>query len=110
MRTYRGYILQLLNPKSFDKMGLPEDHSMRKGVEISNPLSEEHSVMRTSLIPNLLEIAQRNVSRKVLDLSIFEFGRVFHPGEETGSLLKALFCRGWLWAACSGLEVGQRRI
>ena len=95
-----------LNPKSFDKMGLPEDHSMRKGVEISNPLSEEHSVMRTSLIPNLLEIAQRNVSRKVLDLSIFEFGRVFHPGEETGEpiespvlsgLVMGSMFGGWKW-------------
>lgn len=96
-----------MNPKSFDKLALPAGDPLRKTVVIANPLSEENSVMRTSLVPNLLEIAQRNVSRKVLNLSIFEFGRVFLPAEGGGKPLERPVlaglaiggtAKGWKWA------------
>jgi len=95
-----------MNPRSYDKWGIPEGDPLRNAVVISNPLSEEHSVMRTSLIPNLLEIAERNVSHKVEDLSIFEYGRVFTPDPEgkkpverpvLAALVMGSLDSGWNW-------------
>ena len=53
----------------------------RKGraLRIQNPLSEDQAVMRTTLVPGLLQTVRSNFYRKNLDLKLFELGRVFFP-------------------------------
>ncbi len=51
-------------------------------VPLAMPMSEERSVLRTSLLPMLLESSTYNRNRKNADLSLFEIGRVFHSNEE----------------------------
>jgi phenylalanyl-tRNA synthetase beta chain len=46
-------------------------------LPMANPLSEDQSVMRTTLVPGLLEVARHNVARDMQDLKLFETGRVF---------------------------------
>ena len=46
-------------------------------VPLSNPLSSDMDVLRPSLIPGLLDALRHNVSRKNMDLALFEVGRVF---------------------------------
>ena len=46
-------------------------------VEILNPLTEDQSVMRTTLIPGLLATAQRNVAQQIKNLKFFEIGKIF---------------------------------
>jgi phenylalanyl-tRNA synthetase beta chain len=46
---------------------------------LMNPLTEDISHMRTSLLPGLLAAARRNVSFRNEDLRLFELGRVFEP-------------------------------
>ncbi len=48
-------------------------------VKLINPISEEMSVMRTSLLPGLLNSARFNVSRRVEEIRLYEVGRVFLP-------------------------------
>jgi phenylalanyl-tRNA synthetase beta chain len=48
-------------------------------IKLANPLDSEAAYMRTSLIPGLLGIARRNLSRGLTDLAIFEAGQVFLP-------------------------------
>jgi len=48
-------------------------------VKLANPLDAKAAFLRTSLLPGLLEVAHRNVSRGLTDLSIFELGSVFRP-------------------------------
>lgn len=57
-------------------------HSDRS-ITLMNPLREELSVMRTTLIPGLLEVASRNVARRNLDVRLFEIGNVFWSDEKT---------------------------
>ncbi|MBW7956969.1 MAG: phenylalanine--tRNA ligase subunit beta [Deltaproteobacteria bacterium] len=52
-----------------------------KGVELLNPLTEEQTVMRTGLIPSLLENMARNLAWKREDLRIFEIAPAFVPGD-----------------------------
>jgi len=65
----------------FDEIKLPEDSDLRDTVKLNNPLSSEHEVMRTTLLPNLLEVLNRNISRNVDEVKIFELGRTFTPQE-----------------------------
>ncbi|QHW33339.1 phenylalanine--tRNA ligase subunit beta [Paenibacillus rhizovicinus] len=52
-------------------------------VRLALPMSEDRSVLRTSLLPQLLETAVYNRNRKNDDAAIFEIGSVFHTDEET---------------------------
>jgi phenylalanyl-tRNA synthetase beta chain len=53
-------------------------------VTLSNPLSEDQSVMRTTLLGSLLGAAQRNLSRGADRVGLFESGRVYLPASEVG--------------------------
>lgn len=46
-------------------------------IELLNPLREELSVMRTTLLPGLLDVVSRNLSRRNTDLSLFEIGNIY---------------------------------
>ena len=70
------------SPDAFDALQLEEDSKYRRVLRIRNPISENQSVMRTTLIPGLLANIQHNLNRRISDLQIFEIGRVFHPKNE----------------------------
>ena len=71
--------LSMLPPKLPDVLGLSPDHLWRRGLVIANPLSEEESVLRTSLIPGLLLAAAKNVARRNTSVALFEIGTAFLP-------------------------------
>lgn len=66
-------------PDAADRLLLPGDDRRRTFVRLANPLVEEHSVMRTTLLPGLLDTLARNVSFRSLDLRLFEFRRIYLP-------------------------------
>jgi phenylalanyl-tRNA synthetase beta chain len=55
--------------------------SAKHSIPLFNPLRDELSVMRTTLVPGLLDVAARNVARRNTDVSIFEIGNTYW-GEE----------------------------
>lgn len=73
-----------MDPAHFDRLELPEGHKWRRAVRIINPLSEEQGVMRTTIIPNLLGVASRNVSRQAEGVAVYELGSVYYPGRSDG--------------------------
>ncbi|HEY6837407.1 MAG TPA: phenylalanine--tRNA ligase subunit beta, partial [Geobacteraceae bacterium] len=83
-------------PDSYDKLLLPADDARRSSVRLLNPLVEEQSVMRTTLLPGLLDTVARNASYRQLNQRIFELRRVYRP--QVGSELPAepLFAAGVL--------------
>ncbi|MFC5469055.1 phenylalanine--tRNA ligase subunit beta [Cohnella suwonensis] len=54
-----------------------------KPIALAMPMSEERSVLRTSLLPSLIEAASYNLTRKNNDLALLEIGNVYHTDEET---------------------------
>jgi phenylalanyl-tRNA synthetase beta chain len=62
-----------------ERLRLSGEDSRRKGVTVANPLSGDHALMRTMLLPGLLATAQRNVSVREERVAVFEVGRVYHP-------------------------------
>jgi len=70
-------------PSSCDRILLPPDDFRRNGVALLNPISDELSVMRTTLLPGLLETAVKNINFRTLDLRIFEMRRIYIPTEKS---------------------------
>lgn len=69
-----------ISPKSLKDLNLtPSKDRRAMALRIHNPLSEDQSVMRTTLIPGLLNVARMNVHRQNVNLKLFELGRVFFP-------------------------------
>jgi phenylalanyl-tRNA synthetase beta chain len=66
-----------ISPDSLRRLRIPAHDSRARMLAIANPLSEDQSVMRTTLMPGILEIARHNVARDMPDLKVFETGRVF---------------------------------
>jgi phenylalanyl-tRNA synthetase beta chain len=64
-------------PLASEILSLPDKDERRNSVKIINPLGEELSAMRTTMIYGLLDTAKRNANNGSLDLKIFEIGRTF---------------------------------
>lgn len=93
-----------MNKKHYDNLLLPEDDVRRNSVKIMNPFSDEQGVVRTMVLPSMIGIAAKNVSRRNLDLSLFEIASGYYPVEgqklpEERPMLTALvsgeFSKGW---------------
>ncbi|MCO8276628.1 phenylalanine--tRNA ligase subunit beta [Actinoplanes sp. TRM 88003] len=67
-------------PAAADQLGYPADDPRRSAVRLTNPLSEQEPLLRTSLLPTLLGTLKRNLGRGHRDLALFETGTVFLPG------------------------------
>jgi phenylalanyl-tRNA synthetase beta chain len=57
----------------------PSAETPAPAIRLANPLDAEAPFLRTSLIPGLLDVARRNLSRGLVDLAVFEVGAVFLP-------------------------------
>ncbi|KPA08814.1 phenylalanyl-tRNA synthetase subunit beta [Candidatus Magnetomorum sp. HK-1] len=62
---------------SADRLSLTSDDRRRQHVELLNPISEDQAVMRTSLVPGMLETVRHNLNQKNIHLKLFESGKVF---------------------------------
>jgi len=81
-------------------------HSSTRVLELENPLSEEASVMRTSLAPGMLDMLAWNLNRDVAEARLFEMGRVYELSGEAHSEPRRA-CMGATAAAVrSSLSVG----
>jgi phenylalanyl-tRNA synthetase beta chain len=67
-----------INPAHLDKVLLPENDVRRSAVEVLNPLSEEQGIMRTTLVPGMLDNALRNHNRRSENILTFEIGKVYY--------------------------------
>jgi phenylalanyl-tRNA synthetase beta chain len=67
-----------------DRLRLPEGDPRRAAIEVENPMSAEHALLRTTLLGSLLDVARRNVAHGTPDVAIFESGAVFLPAAAGG--------------------------
>ncbi len=71
--------------KHAEMMNISANDKRFEPVRLLNPLSEDQSVMRTMLLPGLLENVKRNINHQRTAIKMFEIGKVFTP---TGSNLQ----------------------
>ncbi len=73
--------------------------SIPNSIKLTNPISSDLSVMRSSILPNLINAAVRNAARGILDTAIFEVGPQFagdQPADQT--------------TAASGIRTGNNMV
>ncbi len=71
-------------PGEAESLRIAEPDPRARAVRLSNPLSEDQSVMRTILLGSLLGAAGRNRSRGADRIALFESGRVYLPSGDFG--------------------------
>jgi len=76
---YEAINYSFVAPQHWDLLGLAADDARRQAVHLLNPLAEDQSVLRTTLLPGLLENLRRNANHQSNDVRIFEIGKVFQP-------------------------------
>ncbi len=67
-----------INENSCDRLNLAEDDNRRRAETILNPISDQMSVLRTSMLPGLLDTMRKNISQQTTNVRLFEIGKVFH--------------------------------
>ena len=72
------------DPGETERLRLEAPDPRASAVRLSNPLSEDQSVMRSTLLGSLLGAAQRNLSRGAESVALFESGRVYLPAGDFG--------------------------
>ena len=74
------------SPNVYDKLALSEDDAHRNYVKISNPLGEDYSAMRTSMIPTVLKTLAYNNAQRTKNAWLFEIAYVYIKGEDEEKL------------------------
>ena len=66
-----------ISPSYYDKIRLPADSLLRDSLKILNPLGEDTSIMRTTVLPSMLEILTRNYNYRNASVKLYELGKVY---------------------------------
>ncbi len=84
----------LVSPAWLERVGLPATTAAR----LANPLSQDHALLRPSLIPGLLQAVRHNVTQGASSVRLFELGHVVSQGTEQlrlGVALSGVWVRDW---------------
>ena len=71
-----------ISPTWYDKIRWAADDPRRQSLKIMNPLGEDTSIMRTTVLPSMLEILARNYNYRNKAARLYELGRVYFPRED----------------------------
>ncbi len=70
-----------VSPTIFDQIRLPAGSPLRNALKIQNPLGEDTSIMRTTVLPSMLDILSRNNAYHNKCVKLYEIGKVYLPEE-----------------------------
>ncbi len=74
---YEVLTYSFVSPGVYDSINLNSDNPLRNAIKLINPLGEDQSIMRTTMIPNMLEVVSRNYNKKVAEGQFFELSRIY---------------------------------
>ena len=83
--AYEMLTFSFTSPKVSGKLRLPENDELRNALVISNPLGEDFSIMRTSMMPSLLQVLATNQNRRVEAGRVFEVAYTYHAVAESAA-------------------------
>lgn len=71
-----------ISPNYYDKIRMPADSPLRDSLRILNPLGEDTSIMRTTVLPSMLEILTRNFNFRNKSAALYEIGKIYLKRED----------------------------
>lgn len=75
----QGMTYSFESPKVFDKLLIAADSPLRQAVEITNPLGEDFSIMRTVSLNGMLTSLSTNFNRRNKNVRLYELGNIYLP-------------------------------
>ena len=75
----QAYCYSFESRKAFDKLTLDENDPLRSAIEISNPLGEDFSIMRTTSLNGILTSLGTNYNRRHTSVRLYETGNIYLP-------------------------------
>lgn len=111
-----------ISPSYYDKIRMPADSPLRDSLRILNPLGEDTSIMRTTVLPSMLEILSRNYNYRNRSAALYEIGRIYLKRDDGmadepkivslgayGPDMNFFRLKGWVEALLEDLKVGKLR-
>ncbi|MGI6560165.1 MAG: phenylalanine--tRNA ligase subunit beta [Saccharofermentanales bacterium] len=77
--AYETYTYSFVSPTDVKRIGLEAEHPLSKQLSILNPLGEEYSKMRTTMVPSLLRVIEYNLAHGNQEGIFYELGKTYHP-------------------------------
>ena len=109
-----------ISPSYYDKIRMPADSPLRDSLRILNPLCEDTSIMRTTILPSMLEILTRNYNYRNKSAALYEIGRIYLKRADGladepkivsmgayGPEMNFFRIKGWVEELCSGLGIDK---
>ncbi len=109
-----------ISPSYYDKICLPADSPLRNSLKILNPLGEDTSIMRTTILPSMLEILTRNHNYRNKKAALYEIGRTYHKRSDGladepktvslgayGEKMNFFVLKGWVEELLCELGIGK---
>ena len=109
-----------ISPSYYDKIRMPADSPLRDSLRILNPLGEDTSIMRTTILPSMLEILTRNYNYRNRSAALYEIGRIYLKRADGladepkivsmgayGPEMNFFRIKGWVEELCSGLGIDK---
>ncbi|WHY70782.1 phenylalanine--tRNA ligase subunit beta [Fictibacillus enclensis] len=84
---YQAVTYALTTTEKSNAFTFSEEQENVHSIKVSHPMSEERSTLRSTLIPQLLEVLKHNHHRSIDDVGIFEISSVFFAHEQSLSVL-----------------------
>ena len=75
-----------ISPKFYDQIRMPADNALRRSVTILNPLGEDTSIMRTTIMPSMLNVLATNYNARNLSCCLFENAKIYLPHDDAYTL------------------------
>ena len=111
-----------ISPSYYDKIRMPADSPLRDSLRILNPLGEDTSIMRTTVLPSMLEILSRNYNYRNRSAALYEIGRIYLKRDDGmadepkivslgayGPEMNFFRLKGWVEALLEDLKLGKLR-
>ena len=111
-----------ISPSYYDKIRRPADSPLRDSLRILNPLGEDTSIMRTTVLPSMLEILSRNYNYRNRSAALYEIGKIYLKRDDGmadepkivsigayGPDMNFFRLKGWVEALLEDLKVGKLR-
>ena len=111
-----------ISPSYYDKIRMAQDDPRRDSLKILNPLGEDTSIMRTTILPSMLEILSRNYNYRNRSAALYEIGRIYRKRSDGladeprvlslgayGPEMDFFVLKGWVEALLKDQGIGQVR-
>jgi phenylalanyl-tRNA synthetase beta chain len=79
---YEAWTSSFIAPRDLEALELDGQRLATPLVRLANPVSEDESCLRTTLLPGLLRSVARNMAHRVPGAALFEVARVYEPSDE----------------------------